>query len=207
VRRVLRHAGRLALLGVACLVGTARGAGDPTAAGAYCPLPPPGETPHCLEPAKRAYGEFFTALEEGVPADAATGRVEADLAAGVASGNAYLALSSLAYGYWRLSERAAAEQADPALALRLERWNALLREAYAASAQDSPYRAAIREAAHDLRRRAPPVRLRCVDADGTTSECDSTEAVLRGIDTASAEVGLRGALERLLERMFGDQGS
>jgi hypothetical protein len=197
----------LALLAPACAAGLARAAGDPAAAGAYCPLPPPGQTPRCLDPAKAAYGEFFTALESGVPADAASARVESDLAAGAVSENAYLALSSLAYGYWRLSERAAAAQADPALALRLERWNSLLREAYATSGEDARYRAAIREAALDLRRRAPPVRLRCVDSDGRTAECDSTEAVMRGIDATAGEVGLRGALERLLERWFGDAGS
>jgi hypothetical protein len=197
----------LVVLGPVCAAAVARGAGDPSAAGAYCPLPPPGEARRCLDPAKAAYGEFFTALETGLPADSAAARVESDLAAGSVSANAYLALSSLAYGYWRLSERAAAAQPDPALALRLERWNALLREAYATSAQDARYRTAIRAAALDLLRRAPPVRLRCVAADGTTSECDSTEAVLRGIDSAAGEVGLRGALERLLQRMFGDEGS
>jgi hypothetical protein len=197
----------LAALFAVCAAVLARATGDPTAAGAYCPLPPPGETPSCLDPAKETYADFFTALEAGLPADSAVGRVEADLAAGAVSANAYLALSSLAYGYWRLSERAAVAQADPALALRLERWNALLREAYATSPQDPRYRAAIREAALDLRRRAPPVRLRCVAADGSSTECDSTEAVLRGIDTAAGEVGLRGALERLLERMFGGQDS
>jgi hypothetical protein len=207
MRRLLTPRWLLALFAAACASIPARGAGDPARAGAYCPLPPPGEAPRCLDPAKETYGEFFSALEAGVPADTATGRVEADLAAGAVSANAYLALSSLAYGYWRLSERAAAAQADPALALRLERWNALLREAYATSAEDPRYRAAIREAALDLRRRAPPVRLRCVAADGAETECDSTEAVLRGIDTAAGEVGLRGALERLLERMFGGEGS
>ncbi len=188
-------------------VATARAAGDPAAAGAYCPLPPPGQKARCLDPAQSAYGEFFEALESGVPTDAATARLDADLAAGAASKNAYLALSSVAYGYWRLSERAAAEQTDPALASRLESWNALLGQAYAASPEASSYRAAVREAALDLRRRAPPVRLRCVDADGRSAACDSTEAVLRGIDTASGEVGLRGAFERLLERIFGGDGS
>ncbi len=201
-----RRCSWLLLLGSVCAAAVARAGGDPSAAGAYCPLPPPGETPRCLDPAKAAYGEFFTALEGGVPADSAAARVESDLAAGSVSANAYLALSSLAYGYWRLSERAAA-QADPALALRLERWNALLRDAYTTSAEDARYRAAVRAAALDLRRRAPPVRLRCVAADGSTSECDSTEAVLRGIDSAAGEVGLRGALERLLQRMFGDEDS
>ncbi len=181
----------------------ARAAGAPGDAGAYCPLPPPGQKPRCLGPAQAAYGEFFAALEEGLPPDAATARLDADLAAGPGSENAYLALSSVAYGYWQLSERAAAAQADSALAERLERWNALLRQAYAASPGAAAYRAAVREAAFDLQRRAPPVRLRCVDAAGATAECDSSEAVLRGIDTASGEVGLRGALERLLERLFG----
>jgi hypothetical protein len=191
------------LFALACVGADANAAGDPAAAGAYCPLPPPGQKPRCLGPAEAEYGEFFAALAGGLPADAATARVEADLAAGPASENAYLALSSVAYGYWQISERAAATHPDPALAARLERWNALLRRAYAASPADAPYRAAVREAALDLRRRAAPVRLRCVDAAGATAECDSTEAVLRGLDAASGEVGLRGALERLLERLFG----
>jgi hypothetical protein len=194
---------RLPALLATIAAAAAPAAEDPSAAGAYCPLPPPGEMPRCLGPAKATYGEFFTALETGVPADAAAARVESDLAAGAGSTNAYLALSSVAYGYWRLSERAAAAQADPALARRLERWNALLREAYAASPEEARYREALREAALDLRRRAPPVRLRCVDASGAAAECDSTEAVLRGIDATAGEVGLRGAVGRLLERLFG----
>jgi hypothetical protein len=195
------------LLAPTAAVGLARAAENPGAAGAYCPLPPPGESARCLAPAQAAYGEFFEALESGVPAEAATARLDADLAAGPGSPNAYLALSSVAYGYWRLSERAAAAQTDPALASRLESWNALLGQAYAASPAASSYRAAVREAALDLRRRAPPVRLRCVDADGASTACDSTEAVLRGIDAASGEVGLRGAFERFLERIFGGEGS
>jgi len=197
----------LMLLASTWPVGAARAVGDPAAAGAYCPLPPPGQKARCLDPAQAAYGEFFEALESGVPTDAATARLDADLAAGPASKNAYLALSSVAYGYWRLSERAAAAQTDPALASRLESWNALLGQAYAASPGASSYRAAVREAALDLRRRAPPVRLRCVDAEGESTACDSTEAVLRGIDTASGEIGLRGAFERFLERIFGGDGS
>lgn len=196
-----------ALAASLALAGLARAAGDPAASGAYCPLPAPGEVPRCLEPARAAYGEFFDALDRGVPAADATARVDADLAAGAGSPNAYLALSSVAYGYWRLSERAAAAQIDPALARRLESWNALLRQAYTASPADDPYRGAVRDAAIDLRRRAPPIRLRCVDDAGDTVACDSTEAVLRGIDAASSEVGLRGALERLLERIFGPGGA
>ena len=192
-----------ALLLAASAAGPAMAAGDPAKSGAYCPLPPPGQTPRCLDPAKAQYGDFFASLEQGVPGDAATAQLEADVAAGGGE-QAYLALSSLAYAYWRLSERAAEGSHDTGVALRLERWNALLREAYAASGDDPGYRAAVREAALDLRRRAPPVRVRCVDAAGATAECDSTEAVLRGIDATAGEVGLRGALGRLLARIFGE---
>jgi len=194
----------LATLVAAGLAGGAAAAGgDARAAGAYCPLPAPGQRARCLDPAKSSYGEFFTALEAGTPAEADAVRLERDVAAGAASAQAYLALSSLAYGYWRLSERAESEQADPQVAQRLERWNALLRQAYEASPEDARYRAALREAALDLQRRAPPVRVRCVSADGEAAECDSTEAVLRGIDATTGEVGLRGALSRLLARLLG----
>ena len=38
-------------------------------------------------------------------------------------------------------------------------------------------------------------------------ECDSTDAVMRGIDAAANDVGIRGALERLLKRILGLGGS
>jgi len=195
------------LLLAAAAAGPAAAAGDPAHAGAYCPLPPPGQSPRCLDPAKAQYGDFFASLERGVPDESVAARLEADLATGGAGEHGYLALSSLAYAYWQLSERAAASAHDADVAARLERWNALLREAYAASGDDPGYRAALREAALDLRRRAPPVRVRCVDADGATAECSSTEAVLRGMDATTAEVGLRGALGRLLARLFGDEAA
>jgi len=205
VRPVARARWVGALLLVAGAAGPAAAAGDPAKAGAYCPLPPPGQTPRCLDPAKAQYGDFFASLEQGVPGDAAAAPLEADVAAGPGSERAYLALSSLAYAYWQLSERAAASSHDASVALRLERWNALLREAYASSGDDPSYRAALREAALDLRRRAPPVQVRCIDAAGYTAECSSTEAVLRGVDATADEVGLRGALGRLLARIFGDE--
>lgn len=194
-----------ALLLAAGVAGPSAAGGDPAHAGAYCPLPPPGQTPRCLDPAKAQYGDFFASLERGLPEDAATARLEADLAAGAGSERAYLALSSLAYAYWQLSERAAESAHDAGVALRLERWNGLLREAYASSGGDPSYRAALREAALDLRRRAPPVRVRCVDGAGESTECSSTEAVLRGMDATADEVGLRGALGRLLARIFGEE--
>lgn len=178
------------------------------APGAYCALPKKGETPKCLGPAMQEYGEFFTALgEEDVDA-ADLERVERDLRAGAGSEKAYLALSSLAYGYLRLSQRAAADPgADPAIAEQLEQWNAVLAMAYEASPDDPGFRSAVREAALDLSRRAPSVRLRCVDEQGETSGCDSTDAVVRGIDAVAGEAGIGGGLQRLLERMFGSQGT
>ena len=176
--------------------------------GAYCPLPKPGETPGCLEPAKAEYGEFFQAVDTGEVDDARLGRVERELAGGAASGNAYLALSSLAYGYYRLSERAArSKTADPVIAARLERWNALLGQASAVSESDGEFRTALRSAALDLQHNAPPVRIRCRDAAGESVECDSTDDVVRGIDRTASEVGIRGALERLLERIAGSDDS
>ena len=183
--------------------GGARAAGDATP-GAYCPFPVEGEVPKCLAPARDEYQQFFGALDTGSAVDADLARVEADVAAGPESERAYLALSSLAYGYYRLSQRAAAApDGDPAVVARLERWNALLATAFDASADDARYRAAVREAALDLRDRAPPVRIGCVDAAGASVPCDSTEAVMRGLDAAAGEVGLRGGLEHLLERIVG----
>jgi hypothetical protein len=184
-----------------------RGAGG-NQPGAYCPLPKKNETPRCLEPAIAEYSEFFSAIEEEDVTGTRLARLEGDLAAGAEAENAYLALSSLAYGYYRLSQRvAAADDTDPRFLARLERWNALLAVAYEASGDDIDFRQAVREAALDLQRNAPPVRLRCVDERGETMACDSTDAVMRGIDAAANEVGIRGALERLLERILGLGGS
>jgi hypothetical protein len=199
-----RHHARwpLALLGIAA---SAQAAGE-LRPGAYCPFPKPGEKPACMLPAQQRYGEFFAALEgNGAVADTALARVEADVAAGAASENAYLALSSLAYGYYRLSQQAAATpNSDPEIAARLERWNALLARAYQASPGDAQYQESVREAALDLQRRSPPVELSCLDETGARVRCDSTEAVLRDIDRLRDEVGVRGALSRLLGRFFGD---
>ena len=62
----------------------------------------------------------------------------------------------------------------------------------------------MREAALDLQHRAPRVELSCLDESGSRVRCDSTEAVLRDIDRLRDQVGVRGALSRLLGRFFGD---
>jgi len=197
--------GVCAVLAGALLAAGAQAAGE-VRPGAYCPFPKPGEKPACLAPAQQEYGEFFAALDgKGDVGETAAARLEADLAAGAAGETAYLALSSLAYGYYRLSlQAAAAPNEDPELVARLERWNALLASAYAASPQDARFQDSVREAALDLQRRAPPVDLTCLDESGSRVRCDSTEAVLRDIDRMRDRVGVRGALSRLLERFFGD---
>jgi hypothetical protein len=114
-----------------------------------------------------------------------------------------LALSSLAYGYFMLAERAAAsERPDPALVARLERWNDLLGSAYEKAERDPSFRTAVREAALDLHARAPAVG--CEDA----GSCPSTGLLLetlRRIDDPASETGVRGALGKLLGRMLGDE--
>ena len=178
-------------------------AADAAQPGAYCPLPEPGQVPACLDPAKQAYGEFFEALDAGELHDAPLAGVEDAVARGADAEEAYLALSSLTYGYYRLAQRtAAAENADPVVVERLARWNGLLASAYRENASDAAYRASVERAARELRDRAP-VLLPCRDAEGGEAACTSTEAVIRGFNATTEEVGMRGALERLLRRLFG----
>ncbi|MGH0028566.1 MAG: hypothetical protein ACQGVC_02155 [Myxococcota bacterium] len=194
---------RALLAGLASLgMVAAAGAADRPAPGAYCPLPEKGEVPQCLSPAKDTYGAFFSALDEG--GEQGFDDVEQAVARGASEEQAYLALSSLTYGYYRLAQRAAAEEdVDPEIAARLSRWNDLLARAFEESPDDEPYRQAVRQAAQELSERAP-VRVPCRDARGEESDCTSTENVLRGFNAASDEVGIRGALDRLMRRLFGD---
>jgi len=205
IERALPGMAGAALLASASPAAAAGGVGP----GAYCPFPKAGEKPKCLEPATQEYGEFFTAIDGGGDrSEAAVARLERDVAEGAASEEPYLAISSLSYGYYRLAQQAAANpDEDPVIVARLERWNTLLSEAYARSADDENYRAAVRDAALDLRERAPAVTLDCVDEHGEVVGCTSTESVIRGFNRAGDQVGIRGALGRLLNRMFGDDDS
>jgi hypothetical protein len=172
--------------------------------GAYCPLPEPGQKPACLEPARAQYAKFFEALGADRLDDANAAQLEADLAAGADSERAYLALSSLAWGYYWMAERAArAPHTPPEVQARLERWNELLAAAYAASPGDAAYRAALREAAADVHRRAAPLDLNCLDERGAPARCDSTEAVLRTLSHERDRSGIRGTLRSLVERVRG----
>jgi hypothetical protein len=155
-----------------------------------------------MGPARETYTEYFSALDRGSLADADAAALEAEVAQGAAAEHAYLALSSLAHGYFEIARREAARpEQDPEVALRLARWNALLERAYAASPDDESYREAIRRAARELRERAP-LQVPCRDERDAPAACSSTESVLRHIDAADDRAGMRGALERLLRRIF-----
>ena len=178
------------------------------AAGSYCPFPEKGQKPQCLSGAEQQYADFYRGLESGAidPSDAA--RIEEDLVAGGEAQRTYQALSSIAYGYYVLARRAAqSPTADPVLVARIERWNAILAQAYHDTPPDASLRAAVREAAEDLQRRAAPVEVACKDESGQPQRCTSTEAVLRSMDDARDRSGLRGQIGRLLERLFGEGGS
>jgi hypothetical protein len=167
-------------------------------------LPEPGQKAACLEPAQAKYGDFFAAVEDGAPDSAATAKLAADLE----SGGGYLALSSLAYGYWRLARRAAAaEHVDPELASRLEEWNQLLTAAYLDADSDTAFRSAVREAAEDLHTRAPADGFQCLDAAGQPTRCRPAAALLSRIEGLDGQLGVRGAVRRVLERLFGGESS
>lgn len=183
----------------------AREEGGRPQAGDYCPLPEPGETPECLLEAQREYPEFFSGLEDGGVDEEATSQLEAEVARGAAGERPYEALSSLAYGYYVLAHRAAETRRplDPRTAARLERWNEVLARAFETSEEDPRFREAVETAATDIQRSTPPLALRCLDAEGEETTCDSTEAVLRGIQRARERTGIRGQLRRLLEQVLG----
>jgi hypothetical protein len=207
--RVRQHLSAALTLPLAIGMAAAAGAGqDGVAPGAYCPFPEPGQAPTCMEPAQQEYSDFFTALDDGEISDADAERLESEVAAGAAGKSPYLAISSISYGYYRLAQRAAESPGeDPAVAARLQRWNELLSAAYDTSEDDPHYRKAVRDAAHDLQHRAPAIVLACADEHGNTTQCNSTEAVIRGINRTQEAVGIRGALERLLDRITGGDDS
>lgn len=171
--------------------------------GAYCPFPEPGQKPACMDPARAKYGELFAALDEGEVDDEHIEALEVDVT-DAGSDDAYLALSSLTYVYYTIARQAAAApDADPVVAERLARLNDVLAGAYEAAADDPAYRDAMRTAARDLEARAPAVSLECTDASGEPVACRSTEDLLSRYATASEQIGIRGALRKILERFTG----
>ena len=193
--------------------GPARPAGDPSQPGAYCPFPKKGEKPVCFDQVEAEYSDFFAAVDSGVVDEVEVSQLERTLQQADRTEERTLALSSLAYGYFMLAERAASsEHPDPALVARLESWNALLSRVYEDPASEPGFRTAVREAALDLHARAPdvgPDSGECEPAeDGRT--CGTTSRLLvalRRIDDPDAGTGVRGALGKLLGRMLGESGS
>jgi hypothetical protein len=176
--------------------------------GSYCPFPEKGEKPKCMVGAEERYADFYRDLAKGNVDPAQAAKVESDLAAGTEAASTYQALSSLAYGYYVLARSVAASpEADPELVARLERWNQLLAAAYRDTPAHAELRGAMRAAAEDIRLRAPPVELACTDAEGRPARCTSTEAVLRSMDEARDQTGIRGQLGRLMQRLLQDDGS
>lgn len=173
-------------------------AGPEIGPGAYCPLPEGDEPPACLNPAQEEYAEFFSGLREGTVDASALAEVESDLA----GEDRYRALSTLAYAYYVLSRRAVPGTANRALEERLERWNALMGDTYRAS-NDQAFRLAMREAARDLSRRSRPVPVRCADAGGNITQCQSTDAVQQAVSDVRDRTGIRGAVSRLIQKIFG----
>lgn len=174
------------------------------AAGAYCKIPEEGQASACLQPAQHNYTEFFSGLAQNKLSDEDAQRVERDVAQGAQSERSYEALSTLAYGYYRLARATSSRGgSDPEITARLEHWNELLSKAYATSEKDPGYREAVRQAALDVRRRTPPMGLRCTDAGGNPARCDSTEAVVRAMGEVRDTTGVRGKIGLLFDRIFG----
>lgn len=175
---------------------------DPRAVGAYCPLPAPGERPSCLAPAQQAYGSFFAAVQEGRIEPTASDLVEADLAGAAGSERAYLALSSMSYGYFRLAEQIGVRpDADPILRARLARWNDLLLELYGQSNLDPAFREAIRDMANDLHRNTVGLRPSC--ASTAFAQCGEAEDLVRAMAAMDGRTGVRSPLAQILQRMLG----
>lgn len=184
--------------------------GDPSQPGAYCPFPEAGEKPVCFSEVEQEYSEFFEAVDSGRVDDPRVAAVEQALAAPRGAAERTLALSSLAYGYFMLAERAATQaRPDPVLVARLESWNDLLSRVYSDAAGEPTFRTAVREAALDLHARAPAVRTTRADCagDGDGQSCETTSQLLvalRRIDDPDADSGVRAALGRLLGRILKD---
>jgi hypothetical protein len=154
-----------------------------------------------MQTARAEYGSFLADADAGQVRDETAGALEADLES---EERAYLALSSLAYGYYRLAQWAAAEPSpSPVLTARLDHWNSLLSTLYADSERGSDLREAVLAAARDLHERAPRVPTQCGDAAGELEECDSAGVLvwtLQNMEEQNQRRGIRGALSRLIDR-------
>jgi hypothetical protein len=210
MRRALRRPSRALplLAGLSLVVPTpVPAAEDPGRPGAYCPFPEAGQKPVCFDQVEAEYSDFLTAVDSGQVDDPKVAELEQTLQQDGSTEDRSLALSSLAYGYFMLAQRAAAaEHPDPVLVARLQRWNEILGVVYEDDGAEPEFRNAVREAAVDLHARAPAVATECQPgADG--QDCQTTGVLLqtlRQIDDPGGETGVRGALSKLLGRMLED---
>jgi len=178
----------------------------PSEPGAYCPFPKQGEKPACFAPVEKEYSAFFASVDAGDIDEEQLAQIERELESAGNDEGAYMAVSSLAYGYYLLAERAAkSDEPDPALVERLNGLNDLLAAVYDAPNARPEFRVAVRAAAEDLRERSPAVPTPCEPGSGG-ERCETTGTLLRAlkaIDDPSTDSGVRGALGRLLERVGG----
>jgi len=175
----------------------------PISLGSYCTLPEPGEKPACLDPAQASYPDFFASVDDGQLDSESASRLEADLTAKPGSEDAYLALSSLAYGYLQISSAVSASpDASPILSARLERWNGLLSSTYAEETAPEHFRSALREAADDIHSRVGRFGARC----GVNSEECSSGLVL-ALEQIDRGGPLRAPLRGLIDRFRGGEGT
>lgn len=169
--------------------------------GAYCPLPEPGETPACQAPARERYDAFFQAVEAGRIDPAQTASIEAALEHSGDESGAYLALSSLAYGYYKLAHQTGGQPgSDRRLQARLVRWNELLARVYGSESTSPALKQAIRDAAEDLDERVPTVGVTCTA--GHVEECERREGLVGALTEIDERTSLRGPLSRLMERLL-----
>jgi hypothetical protein len=205
----------LGLLCTLCVLGAAAVAGASGAEAAarpqpgdYCPFPEEGQKPACLAPAQQRYSEFFEAVDAGQVSQLDQQRVADDLATGGDdSEDPFLALSSLTYAYYSFAERASSSlEPDPLLVTRLEQWNRLLSSAYEADNPRPRFREALLRAVDDLYARAPAVPASCQGDNAGSADCSTGGLLVQAmqqLDDPADEHGVRGALSRLLRRMFG----
>lgn len=198
------------VLGLALLLGGPAFSGSPLQAaqpGAYCPLPEPGQVPACLTPAQQEYQAFFAGVHSGRLASEASAQVEADLAGTAGIERAYLALSSVSYGYLRLAEQIGVRpDADPVLLARLGRWNDLLVGLYGHSQLDPEFRRAIQLMATDLHRHlARQSVVMPASCGGDLESCGQSAELLRAMAAVDQHTGVRSPLAQLLQRLVGAQ--
>lgn len=180
--------------------------GEAIAPGSYCALPEPGEQPVCLAPARARHASFFEAIEAGRVDPAATSQLEEILVSNPGSPDAYLALSSLAYGYMNLARQAAAERdTSPVLTARLARWNALLSTSYAEPTSPEHFRSALLEAARDIQDKVSDLGTTCSENGAPGEECSS--GLVLALERLESGGPIRSPLRKLVDRFRGDEGN